>query len=1526
MSDLIAQQIIQAMRERDPTLDFRPGTVVKDWIIDPLSKMLAPYLAQLDLIRNNQALADYATLDESLMDALASNLYVFRNPGVRPRTEIVCGFDRPQAVSLQAGDLVQTGDGAIQYALLNNYQSTAEALGRRRSTDGLYYTASIAVEAVEPGADQEVEPGALVDMPLAPPNLVRITNPLRSQWGAARETNEALYRRIEQALSTRHLLTAPGTQYAIRTRFPGLQEIVVIGTGHALMERDETYAVASAVDATLPSTTLRGKVQGDAANPNRALRLATTVAIPDRNAFVEEVSNDDYRALGSADDSDRAELTPAEVFADSFADRPAFAPAEATLTANSDGTAVLAVDNPLGFAPGDLCVIAQPGQSAQERTVRSVGSQSLTLTETVPTGFTATATVAKKLRSEAVGNGWLEATDGLALGSELDGRAGVVEGGQLVLGGSSYATGSQRTQTDVELTTALRTLFKDALDHGGYNPSDSTRPDDEVDRLGLRVETTTTADTAADDTTVEVANPSALAATGTAYLDGDAFEYTGKATQPQTTTTADTADMDTIAVGSTTGFSYAGSLMIIVDGYTYCVQYTNKTATEFKGCTGVPAAPTGQVVYQMEVETTTRADTTTSTTTLAVTSTGSFESSGTLILEVGRVTHLVRYTGKTATTFTGCTGVPATTAGQAVKQEVAVETTLASTTRPTDLILYVGSTDSFDPSGTLILEVNGVVHLVNYTSKTATEFRGCTGVPAAIRGQVVQQVAAQTKTTADTLVGTVAVVSTAGFSDSGTLVLGVDRGFAVLTYLVNYTGKTATTFTGCTGLPATTTGQAVQGTIRTETTAHTQTAAAAEVSAILAADTAAGDPTITVDSTARFFDHGVLILEVGGVTHLVSYTGKTATSFTGCTGVPAIRRSPGQDQAVKQDTTLAVTSTTNFDPSGTLILEVNGVVHLVNYTGKTATTFTGCTGLPEATAGQAVYQASKQAALTGCTGVPASSSGAAVRQGLLDAVKAVRLLSVSPVVQRQLPFQDGLRITGAWQVDDSTADGKFFYILGRRSATGPARAQGGFGVALRKSTAAPYNVFVVDGSDIANDDDAYLARATVAIVSGSSYKFELLLSATAADATALEFRLWDDDGNTERPTEPTIAYGAYHPSSSGTHFGFSGYDTDGQASWRVGKAGADGELKIESTAARYPHYLFRLDAAAFDDLFRVRVRGMAHGMPDPDDPDDDGDGLTIRVYNHTDRAWSVVGQHTEDTLQTIQSSTPLAVADYRDSHEHVWVMASGDRPWGLTDEATLTVADVSLYDDGIRGFHLGGKVDVYVRAPDPLRQAVINLPNVGALEELSQHTDWKGPLARIQAIYEVSSNGQAVGAPWEEGTDYALSSLDRHARFAQAERLVLHCPSNRQGTDLRILYQYVPFIHDVQAFLDADEHHIAGMDLRCRAFLPAFVSGTIHASGYEIDDETFNRALRTFLHTQGTRLELSDLVDECYRLGATRVNTEDLGLRVETHSLDGPVTTTNVGVVGGDTHADHIVVADNVRFIADALRVQQIVA
>ncbi|MDC1111735.1 flagellar hook-basal body complex protein [Alphaproteobacteria bacterium] len=296
-----------------------------------------------------------------------------------------------------------------------------------------------------------------------------------------------------------------------------------------------------------------------------------------------------------------------------------------------------------------------------------------------------------------------------------------------------------------------------------------------------------------------------------------------------------------------------------------------------------------------------------SATTLTVDTTTGFPTSGTLLIGTEEMT----YTGKTSTTFTGITRNTNSAGAAAALDDATVK--LASFSEDifsgfTDQLrntfaaaavtssapaaagtLTVGSTDGFPDTGTIKV---GNEHMT-YTAKTATTFTigvkaqdnttTYTAPTAILDGAIT---ATSTSITVDTF-------PNGGFPETGTLLIGTEQ--------VTYTGFTANsttrpfpnndtieiTFTGLT--------RGVNGTTAAIGSDNAAVTLLSEVSLVESVESmgletratavnngagiTAAATSMTVDSTVGFEDSG--FIRVG--TEVMSYTGKTATTFTGLT-------------------------------------------------------------------------------------------------------------------------------------------------------------------------------------------------------------------------------------------------------------------------------------------------------------------------------------------------------------------------------------------------------------------------------------------------------------------------------------------------------------------------------------------------------------------------------------------------------------------------------------------------------------------
>ena len=106
----------------------------------------------------------------------------------------------------------------------------------------------------------------------------------------------------------------------------------------------------------------------------------------------------------------------------------------------------------------------------------------------------------------------------------------------------------------------------------------------------------------------------------------------------------------------------------------------------------------------------------------------------------------------------------------------------------------------------------------------------------------------------------------------------------------------------------------------------------------LTAQVSATATTLTVDTTTGFAASGSLLVE----DEIITYSGRTATTFTGCTrgtsGTTAVIHDALEGVTQYSTVTIAVVSTTGFAASGTV--GIGG--ETITYSGVTPTSFTGC--------------------------------------------------------------------------------------------------------------------------------------------------------------------------------------------------------------------------------------------------------------------------------------------------------------------------------------------------------------------------------------------------------------------------------------------------------------------------------------------------------------------------------------------------------------------------------------------------------
>jgi uncharacterized phage protein gp47/JayE len=272
----IGLDYITELLERDPLLDVKPGSVVRQLHIDPNSREMSWAYIREDFAMRSQSFLTLRALDDAdgdgvsdpvadseyktklkqayfmtsdtdvqeliddSFDALASNYGFVRQGALKSTTEIVFyTAESPTSdISIPLGEVVSTipteTQVAIQFSTLSSGVIEVDRIEEYYNPVTQRYELSIPIEAVEPGSFGNVNANTIVNTNIAG---VAVTNPESAFGGEDEESNSDLADRAQLAF----LGLDVGTEYGYKktcTQIPGIRDVKVVTAGDPLMQRD----------------------------------------------------------------------------------------------------------------------------------------------------------------------------------------------------------------------------------------------------------------------------------------------------------------------------------------------------------------------------------------------------------------------------------------------------------------------------------------------------------------------------------------------------------------------------------------------------------------------------------------------------------------------------------------------------------------------------------------------------------------------------------------------------------------------------------------------------------------------------------------------------------------------------------------------------------------------------------------------------------------------------------------------------------------------------------------------------------------------------------------------------------------------------------------------------------------------------------------------------------------------------------------------------------------------------------------
>ncbi len=249
------------LRENFPQFNVREGSAYRDMLLKPASLLLQPFRDQLQLVKRNISLANFALMLDDEFDALVANIFVERRIGDFATGTVRLFFNTPKDTLIGTDVNVFTEDGRV-YQPIDPVSITASQM--RQNVDGVFFFVDIQVQSIERGEDQNADINEVNFISGGPTEVVQVTNQTPIAAGADRETNTRLFTRARDSISVRDLVTERAINAVIPENFNAIREVLAFGFGDDEMERDlsrvvmERTRIVSAVtgEATVSSPQL----------------------------------------------------------------------------------------------------------------------------------------------------------------------------------------------------------------------------------------------------------------------------------------------------------------------------------------------------------------------------------------------------------------------------------------------------------------------------------------------------------------------------------------------------------------------------------------------------------------------------------------------------------------------------------------------------------------------------------------------------------------------------------------------------------------------------------------------------------------------------------------------------------------------------------------------------------------------------------------------------------------------------------------------------------------------------------------------------------------------------------------------------------------------------------------------------------------------------------------------------------------------------------------------------------------------
>lgn len=265
----------QFLSDKIPNADFSKGGALRDFVIGAMGYIFAFLRHEIDVSRARQSLLLLGRLTgtdvDDAVDEILSNWFITRKVGRYATGVITIYLSEETDISIGLSTrFYKTSALAFIPDALDTVTIAKEDLTKVVDESGVVvsYSFQLAVKAMFPGAEYNIEPGAFVDFTRFSPYVVRVENQNKFAGGGGTETTADMLNRARTAISVRDLNSVRSIDTTLKEEFTTIDDVTVIGFGDKEMIRDLILEEATNsrihagghVDAYLRSPILSDKV------------------------------------------------------------------------------------------------------------------------------------------------------------------------------------------------------------------------------------------------------------------------------------------------------------------------------------------------------------------------------------------------------------------------------------------------------------------------------------------------------------------------------------------------------------------------------------------------------------------------------------------------------------------------------------------------------------------------------------------------------------------------------------------------------------------------------------------------------------------------------------------------------------------------------------------------------------------------------------------------------------------------------------------------------------------------------------------------------------------------------------------------------------------------------------------------------------------------------------------------------------------------------------------------------------------